>query len=186
MHDANTFNPVVQALIAPNRFRELGPGTPDASQRERLADLTVEKLFGEELADRSMGTCCLSALWLYYGFLDRSHEISQAIPTREGSYWHAIMHRREGDYANSKYWVRRVGAHPVYEILGRRAGEIAARRTDETTPEFIRSGAWNPYAWVDLCESAVRRNQYVTLCQDIQQAEWELLFAHCYRGAIGA
>ena len=46
--------------------------------------------------------------------LDRAHVLSQA---HEGNatadYWHAIVHRREGDYSNSKYWLARVGDHPV-------------------------------------------------------------------------
>ena len=45
----------------------------------------------------------------------RSHEIVQS---QEGvatfDYLHAIVHRREGDYSNSKYWFRQVGAHPVW------------------------------------------------------------------------
>ena len=47
------------------------------------------------------------ALWLY-GFLDESHSIAQGIDSAEGSYWHALMHRSEGDFSNSKYWYRRV------------------------------------------------------------------------------
>jgi hypothetical protein len=52
--------------------------------------------------------------------LTRSHEIVQA---QEGvatfDYLHAIVHRREGDYSNSKYWFRQVGAHPVWaEVYG--------------------------------------------------------------------
>src|SRR3954469_4104259 len=47
--------------------------------------------------------------------LTRSHEIVQS---QEGvatfDYLHAVVHRREGDYSNSKYWFRQVGAHPVW------------------------------------------------------------------------
>ena len=28
-------------------------------------------------------------------------------------YWHAVIHRREGDYGNSRYWFGRVGHAPV-------------------------------------------------------------------------
>jgi hypothetical protein len=31
----------------------------------------------------------LSGLWLWHDFLDRSHEISQAVHTASGSFWHA-------------------------------------------------------------------------------------------------
>jgi hypothetical protein len=52
--------------------------------------------------------------------LTRSHEIAQS---QEGvatfDYIHAIVHRREGDFSNSKYWFRQVGTHPLWaEIYG--------------------------------------------------------------------
>src|SRR6476660_1097826 len=46
--------------------------------------------------------------------LERGHVLAQA---HEGDktcdYWHAIVHRREGDFDNAKYWLRQVGRHPV-------------------------------------------------------------------------
>jgi len=46
--------------------------------------------------------------------LDRAHELAQA---HEGDktfdLWHAIVHRREGDFDNAKYWLGQVGRHPV-------------------------------------------------------------------------
>jgi len=54
-----------------------------------------------------------AALWLYIDELDRSHQISQQISTPTGSFWHGIMHRREGDFPNSHYWFRKAGEHPA-------------------------------------------------------------------------
>src|SRR5690606_38969416 len=45
-----------------------------------------------------------AGLWLYIDELDRSHVVSQTIDDATGSYWHGIMHRREGDFGNSHYW----------------------------------------------------------------------------------
>ncbi len=58
-----------------------------------------------------------AALWLAAGDLDRSHNFSQSDASAEGSYWHGIMHRREGDFSNAKYWFRRVGKHSVIDEL---------------------------------------------------------------------
>ena len=46
--------------------------------------------------------------------LPKAHELAQA---HEGDkthdYWHAIVHRREGDFDNAKYWLGQVRRHPV-------------------------------------------------------------------------
>src|SRR5262245_31217087 len=92
----------------------LGPGSPDKTVKDRLEGLG--DAFGAA-GDRRLADCCRAGLWLAFGFLDQSHEISQGIETAEGSYWHALMHRREPDFGNSKYWFRQLGTHPVYAEL---------------------------------------------------------------------
>jgi hypothetical protein len=126
-------------------------------------------------------------MWLLYDFLDESHSRSQAIATPSGSFWHGIMHRREGDFSNANYWFRRVGRHAVCDALSQRAAEIAAVRGEERAlKQLLTAGAWDPCAFVDLCETVVRAQGTTReLCLDIQQAEWELLFHHCYRSAVG-
>lgn len=52
--------------------------------------------------------------------LAASHALSQH---HEGDpladYWHAVIHRREGDYGNSRYWLGRVGRTPLLaEVYG--------------------------------------------------------------------
>ena len=76
--------------------------------------------------DRLAAAAALSGLWLWHDFLDASHTISQAIDTADGSLWHAIMHRREGDFSNAKYWYRKVGEHPAYRSIAAKVDAICA------------------------------------------------------------
>jgi len=96
----------------------------------------------------------LAGLWLYVDDLDRSHAISQGINTPTGSFWHAIMHRREGDFSNSKYWLRNVGRHPVIDAIG-----------------------YDPFEFVDACQSDRDRNSPELV--EMQRKEWKTLFDHC-------
>lgn len=186
--DPHTYGPVFAPLLATDRRRPLGTGSPDSDHRSMLEGLSVESAFGHvKIVDRDMAACCVSGVWLLHDCLDESHTISQGIETPSGSFWHAIMHRREGDFSNAKYWLRRVGRHPVFDALGQRAIELAASRgAERAAKQLVNGGAWDPFAFVDLCQAAVRGQSDATdLCLDIQQAEWELLFDHCYSAAVG-
>jgi hypothetical protein len=131
-----------------------------------------------------MAQACLSGLWLAHNFLDESHAVSQEIHTAEGSYWHGIMHRREGDFSNSKYWFRRVGTHPVFEPLSQAAREIASHTELDSRSAFLATQErWDPCRFIDLCESAVAGRAGGELCSRIAAEEWRLLFDHCYRRA---
>lgn len=119
------YGPVAGSLLEKAGRMPLDAGTPDAAAGERLRALTsADLLDGHAVADADAARACLSALWLRFGFLDESHRLSQGIETADGSFWHAIMHRREGDYANAKYWFRRVGDHPVFAALEEKAAAI--------------------------------------------------------------
>ena len=183
--------PVFAALLDEERSAELGPGTPNRVAREQLDALTAEKAFAHaKLVDLGFAAACCSALWLYHDYLDQSHRISQNIPGATGSYWHGIMHRREPDASNAKYWFRRVGTHPVFTPLAQAARELigAQAASDLDTDQlFDAAGAWDPFAFVDACESARGSGSPAEdLCRRIQLAEWRLLFHDSYRQATGA
>lgn len=172
--DASNYAPAVTPLLSGDRLPELGPGSPNRSAEPALAALTPEGLF-PQLSDRSMALACISGLWLLHDFLDESHRISQDIDTPTGSYWHGIMHRREPDPDNAKYWFRRVGRHPVFEELARDAAEL----------RYLGTGmAWEPFVFVDHCEQHRGAGDEAELTlRKVQLAEWRLLFAWCWRRA---
>jgi hypothetical protein len=178
----------IAALLEQKRLAPLGPGTPNAAARDRLERLSVDNAFAPHRPrNRDMAACCLAGLWLYHDYLDRAHELAQEIETPEGSYWHGLMHRREPDFDNAKYWFRRVGRHSVFEPLRQTAAELARSAGDQAAGFLARQTAWDPLALIDLCEAAAHgRSPSEMLCRQIQDAEWNLLFEHCYLKVVTA
>lgn len=51
----------------------------------------------------------LSLWWDKKGEWERSHDIAQDLHTKDGSWIHAYLHRKEGDIWNADYWYSRAG-----------------------------------------------------------------------------
>lgn len=113
---------------------------PSAGQlRDRVEDLTAQ-----------LPPVIAAALWIVADDINRAHEIVQNMEDPTGSAWHAIIHRREGDFWNSQYWWRKAGNHPGVPRGG-------GRELVETV-ESLRTG--------ELPRAVV----------EAQRAEWRALF----------
>jgi hypothetical protein len=145
--------------------------------RQLLTRLTPDTLLDAPISDRGSATCLLAGLWLWHDFLDESHTLSQSIDTPAGCWWHAIMHRREGDFSNAKYWYRRASAHARLD----RVGEGFESLIDPVMPR------WDPMAFVDLVESVQARSDHPTYlaCVELQRLEWSVLFSDSIRMTVG-
>lgn len=128
----------------------------------------VEKLIQDEALRHRPEL--IAGLWLYVDELDRSHVVSQKLQTPTGSFWHAIMHRREGDFDNSRYWYRRTGRHPAMRRIDL-AGGGAASGTSE--------GEFDPYELVDRVQRAHARGERQGDLIALQHREWAALFEWC-------
>lgn len=187
--DPQRYGPMFAELIAEERIPPLGPGEPDADMRDRLKAATSERLFAHaRVRDRAMAEACRSGLWLYHNFLDESHTISQEISTTTGAYWHGIMHRREPDFGNAKYWFRRAGLHPIFDLIPSRARGLAREAEPVGPAAYLETATqWDPMAFVDVCEQCYRTPGVDhELCRQVALAEWQLLFDYSYAQATGA
>lgn len=139
----------VEAVLA--RLRTFGPSPlVPASVLDPALDAAIAAL--------DAPPALRAALHLWNDSLERCHALAQDIADATGSYLHGVMHRREPDYGNAKYWFRRVGAHPVYDR--------------------IRPG-WDPFDMVDRCERAARDPKLEAELRPLQALEIALLAEHC-------
>jgi hypothetical protein len=133
-------------------------------------------------------TALRAGLFLLNDLCDESHACSQSIEGdgryHTGDYWHAILHRREPDYGNSKYWFRRVGKHPIFADLAKGV-EHRSRRAVAAIPDVLVDGAWDPFAFVDLCAAAENDPVLKEWCEQVQYLEMLLLLEFSYREAAG-
>jgi len=116
----------------------------------------------------------LSGLYLYCGCWDAAHSAADRIEDPTGYFWHAIVHRQEPDSANSAYWFRKSGKHPIFPRLAAEASNIG----------FHGARDWDPYAFVDFCETAGQRpgSTEEQIAMQVQLVEWQLLFDYSARG----
>lgn len=179
-----SYGPLVANLLLEDRLCELGPGQPNRVALPLLEKMTADSIF-ESVSDPDMADCCVAGLWLWHDFLDRSHEYSQQIGSPSGSYWHAIMHRREPDYSNSKYWYRRVGNHPIHKPLQAQIAELSDQfEGDPFVAGIAENDSFDGLAFVDLCAAvAGGKADLEDFCRKVARFEWQLLFDYCFARA---
>lgn len=180
------YPPDIAELISSAPICPLGPGQPVHSAYSRLQSLKPQDLSNRPMRDETMAEACLSGLWLRLNYLEESHTISQNLHNSTGSYWHGIMHRREPDFSNAKYWFRRAGDHPAMETLAERAQKLANQYELDRYTEFLADKLWDPMAMVDACQAAISgKTPHAEVLRQAALSEWETLFEYCHQQAFG-
>jgi hypothetical protein len=122
--------PIVDTLLS----RPTPPLVPRAPWNAELAK-TIDAAAKAEKAS----VFVTAALHLLNDDLHSTHTLVQAYEGNQtADYLHMLVHRREGDWSNTGYWVRRTGEHPAYATLA-----------------LLSDGKrWDASAMVDLCRQA--------------------------------
>jgi len=157
--------PVFEALPFDQAMRSLVP--VEGASAEVLA--IVQGVIDDPALEGHDGI--KAALWLYVDELDRSHAFSQDLHTPTGAYWHAIMHRREGDFPNAKYWYRKAGAHPAMKHIDLAGGGSASGSA---------MASYDPMTFVDrVARANARCEKDSPDLVAMQHHEWRALFEWC-------
>jgi hypothetical protein len=138
----------------------LRPGQPQPALTERIAACACSEP-------------ARAGLYLLNGDWERAHQAAQAVEGPSGAHWHALVHRHEPDYGNSKYWLRRAGRSPIYPMLARAAQE--AGQAARVAPK----GQWDAARFTDCF--AEREHDAWTRPLDL--LEQRSLLERCLAGA---
>lgn len=132
-----------------------------------IAELPERELAAELPEGPASAKCWKAALHLWNDSLDAAHALVQDLPTQTASVLHGIVHRREGDFGNAKYWFRRAGDHPAYHGLQARAAEwigewsrvrgLPPGPVGEAARQMSGQGLWNPFLFADMAEISCGR-----------------------------
>lgn len=185
-------NQRLQAII--NRLderRETAPLSPGQTWNREL-DEEIAQYGKANPPSTKQEIALMAGLHLRNDSLDRSHSYAQQIEDdATGSYWHAIMHRMEQDFWNSKYWFRQAGRHPALELTRASISEwlssqpqlnsLPAESIINVLKRFRDDAGWNTDDFVDLIsaqESGKGTDDTRVLLEELQRIELLALFRY--------
>ncbi|PYI87002.1 MAG: hypothetical protein DME26_07660 [Verrucomicrobia bacterium] len=175
----NEFDDLRKLIVTPEP-PALGPQRRPHTDSLEAVNQKLDSQLGSLSARRQ--EAIRSAILLWHDHLEASHTISQNIPGADGSFLHGIMHRREPDYGNSRYWFRQVGKHAIFPALAQRvANFLKSKNAPALESRLLPGGEWNACVFVDVCEETAElahtHLQY-QLLRGVQAIEFEVLLEY--------
>jgi hypothetical protein len=163
----------------PHLTMKLRPGTKSVAE----LNAQLDAILSDPKLDRRYCDLSRAAVLLWHDHFEPAHELAQEMEGPDGSLLHGILHRREPDPSNARYWFRRVGTnHRSFEcIVVKVKLALLGARVDLIAKQIIPNDKWNPLAFVDFVEDALRREdpEYDRLFRQIQAAE-----IHCFLATL--
>ena len=144
------------------------------------AQIQNAPLFGG--AQNEMALAARAGLFLFNDDLDAAHAIVQNPETPINNFWHAILHRREGDFSNARYWWNRTKFHPAMDEIF----DIVIHRIPDFPfmDELRGSQNWDARAFNDFCETAAQTGEWETQLREVQRLEMKILLEWCASRAV--
>lgn len=166
---------------SPRPFERLERGKPVAEGRKAIAALSESELGA---VHRKSFPLLQGALYLCFDCFEEAHTVANDHEgTVTGNWIHAILHRREPDAGNSKYWYARVKLPAkVSEGIAREVLALLKKtqvlELESLVKKMEKSKGWEPEAFVDVCEEFRKGDSKTTayrMLAALQEIEWRAL-----------
>ncbi len=170
----------VEDLFATANPPVLGPQRRADSWDRRDAAAQTDAFCESASIDGPRAEILRALVLLWHDHLDDAHAIVQDLSGADAAFVHGIMHRREPDFSNARYWFHRVGNHPALGAIAEAAAPMLARHA-AIPDRLIRDGAWDPFAFIDAVAVGSRQPETspeVGLLRELQRAESVTLARH--------
>ena len=167
---------IARLLLNPGLLGKLNPTEPlgwDLPGKIRGADDSMLS-GGKEIGDKKTFSLVRGGLFYAADALDDAHRIFQDEPGDLGSYWHGMLHRREGDFDNARYWFRRAGRLPIFDRMHAAAASLSANMAKQLS--------WDAYLLTGMCEQAKFGDRdAIPECLRLQRVEFDGMLDYCWR-----
>jgi hypothetical protein len=175
------YSPFIDRLLRdPELFKKLFPTeTLHLDERDAVRKSDDATIAGAQKIARPAEFALVRGGLLYA--LDAIHEAHVYFQDNTGdlaAYWHGMMHRREGDFDNARYWFRRAGTQPFFATAHSAAAAHSA--------DMARQSNWDPYLFTGECEQAKFGAENVAELLALQRVEFDAAFDYTWRQAVGA
>jgi hypothetical protein len=155
--------------------RRAGTRAPDELNGE------LDKFLANSNLDSRDGQLTRAAILLWHDHFEAAHAIAQDVEDADGSLLHGIIHRREPDFSNARYWFRRVGnTHRCFGCVADKVKTaLIGPGAELVAKQLAPNDIWHPLAFVDLVEDTARRENPAReqLLREIQAAEFYCFLA---------
>ena len=120
-----------------------------------------------------------AGLFYYHNAIEDSHREAAKGEGDLAAYWHGMVHRREGDFDNARYWMRRAGEQPVFQEMHGRSADGA--------PNMNRQSNWDPSLFINLCEQyKYGAHEYKKEIGTLQRVEFAVMFDYVWRRCVAS
>lgn len=149
--------------------------------RSRMSSIDASGLIAGQIRDPHMAQAVACSLWLWHDGIPEAHVIAQGLPTETGAFWHALVHRREGDFSNSHHWLAQCRTHPARQAIANQAALLMGELPSDNRLLRLTFDGWNADYFVDLVQQQHGHPDpnIAPVLVVLQLLEWRVLTEYC-------